>query len=405
MERIAWKQPRTLFGLAACIVLGACVSPADMGVDSGPTATDASMGMGEDAGLDHSPGAEMGPAPDGFDGGTCDGCDDGDSCTIDQCVDGACMNDPIVCDEPPASVCLGDTARMFDRGTCSEGSCEYTPVDEPCPLGCVAGACIQPCGENEHVQAGRCVACTPDEVRPAGDDPSGEDTFCEPGCETAAECVDPARSRCGGDSVCIPCVDDADCSHIGTDHRCRSTEGGSECAPPSALDELEDGSVVSVYGRCSSYFVANQARGGSSGGSCLVTSRYEPAMCDSIRYEVTIRREGERVFVQPGELARMSCERFGWQSGFGALPSWPGSLTPPEFEIIERAAGNAYGDTVHETRCEPQCGSGLPAESDYSASLTEDGLFRLTVSSSFPTDRSIRCPIQTGRARCTFQTR
>ena len=40
------------------------------------------------------------------------------------------------------------------------------------------GGSVPTCAENEHVSNGACTACVAGKVRPAGDDPSGEDTVC-----------------------------------------------------------------------------------------------------------------------------------------------------------------------------------------------------------------------------------
>jgi hypothetical protein len=70
------------------------------------------------------------------------------------CRNAACASDPCAgkaCDAPPAAVCVDSvTLRTFytydtvaDR--CSNGECDYNPVDTDCPRGCENGACKKFC--------------------------------------------------------------------------------------------------------------------------------------------------------------------------------------------------------------------------------------------------------------------
>jgi hypothetical protein len=64
-------------------------------------------------------------------------CDDGDPCTIDECVDGECVFTPMDCDD-------GDPCTI-DR--CVDGKCVFTPMDcddgDPCTSdACVDGVCV-----------------------------------------------------------------------------------------------------------------------------------------------------------------------------------------------------------------------------------------------------------------------
>jgi alpha-tubulin suppressor-like RCC1 family protein len=80
-------------------------------------------------------------------GGSCEEagapCDDGDACTDgDACDAGACVGRAIQCEEPPAASCIdASTRRTSGTGSCNEGTCVYVESTEPCPHGCVDGAC------------------------------------------------------------------------------------------------------------------------------------------------------------------------------------------------------------------------------------------------------------------------
>jgi hypothetical protein len=86
-------------------------------------------------------------------------CDDGDDCTEnDTCSNGSCEGTPIVC-TPPAATCLNpNTARTYSwAGTCSSSSCDFTPTDTLCPAGCSGGACVL--DPNVTVSAGSAHTC------------------------------------------------------------------------------------------------------------------------------------------------------------------------------------------------------------------------------------------------------
>jgi hypothetical protein len=71
-------------------------------------------------------------------------CDDGNDCTVgDTCTNGGCFGTPLVCDTPPAAVCLsGEEARTYDSvGTCNSGLCVYTSHDVTCSGSCTNGSC------------------------------------------------------------------------------------------------------------------------------------------------------------------------------------------------------------------------------------------------------------------------
>jgi hypothetical protein len=67
-------------------------------------------------------------------------------CNAGQCLGDPCMG--VTCTSPPAAICLNGTTRRTygSSGTCALGSCNYAPADTSCPFGCANGSCIaDPC--------------------------------------------------------------------------------------------------------------------------------------------------------------------------------------------------------------------------------------------------------------------
>lgn len=76
-------------------------------------------------------------------------CDDGDPCTEgDSCDGGSCTGTPVTCDTPPSDECVdADTLRTYELfGSCSEGSCTYPSSDIGCSFGCEDGVCLDSTG-------------------------------------------------------------------------------------------------------------------------------------------------------------------------------------------------------------------------------------------------------------------
>ncbi len=72
-----------------------------------------------------------------------------DVACVNGCANGVCVNqDPcqgVVCNTPPAAVCMGNVARTFAAtGTCAAGTCSYQATDVTCPGGCANGLCVSP---------------------------------------------------------------------------------------------------------------------------------------------------------------------------------------------------------------------------------------------------------------------
>jgi hypothetical protein len=148
--------------------------------------------------------------------GTSIGCDDGNPCTQDRCVDAACVHTPL---SGPA---CNDRDHCTENDHCAAGVCVGTPV--VCPddgFSCTDEACVG--GDCVHVPVdSRCTptdACTTSACAPQqrGHDPSG----CTPGPPAAngSECAedgDACTSDVCGDGRCLhePVADRATCNAV-----------------------------------------------------------------------------------------------------------------------------------------------------------------------------------------------
>jgi hypothetical protein len=75
-----------------------------------------------------------------------DACDDGNGCTDgDVCSGDLCGGEPVVCDDPPAPICVSPTTLRTSSagGTCGGSACTYAYTDTTCATGCAGGACIR----------------------------------------------------------------------------------------------------------------------------------------------------------------------------------------------------------------------------------------------------------------------
>jgi hypothetical protein len=69
-----------------------------------------------------------------------------DSCDSSMCTENLCA--AVVCDDPPARYCEGDSVVLFNTiGQCSEGECTYASQTVACGSGCAEGHCVgdDPC--------------------------------------------------------------------------------------------------------------------------------------------------------------------------------------------------------------------------------------------------------------------
>jgi formylglycine-generating enzyme len=111
-----------------------------------------------------------------------------------DCSGNACTSDPcgaVTCETPPAPACPGPhTSRTFASiGTCSGGSCSYTPTDIDCDT-------------NEMCSGGECLLCN-------------TEARCGPDC-TACSGDTPACKDLGTSSECVACTESYPCEGPGS---------------------------------------------------------------------------------------------------------------------------------------------------------------------------------------------
>jgi len=151
-----------------------------------------------------------------------DDCDDGDPCTIDGCVDGACVNAPVDCaDDDPCTIdscdpttgeCLHEDVVCEDGFVCVEGDCLATCAenaecdDEDL---CTDDACVEGVCVNAQKDCDDGDVCTVDACNEATGDCTNLPTVCDDGYACVeGDCV----PTCTEDDECDdgdPCTDDS----------------------------------------------------------------------------------------------------------------------------------------------------------------------------------------------------
>ncbi|MFN2426118.1 MAG: dockerin type I domain-containing protein [Candidatus Binatia bacterium] len=237
-------------------------------------------------------------------GGTGNGCDDEDGCTVDSCdeatdgctygpaEDGAVCDDGLFCtvdDVCTAGICSGATPNTCDdandctNDSCNEGSnsCKNTPANngDPCDDGSF-------CTVDDTCQAGNCVA----QPRVCEDDNSCTDDSCDEEGDlcafvnNSAPCDDglfcTTGDTCGGGtcSVFLPTCDDANaCTTDACD------EGADSCSNTNNSNPCEDGLFCTVSDTCSGGTCGSgPARDCGDGNACTTDSCDEDAdSCDN----------------------------------------------------------------------------------------------------------------------------
>ena len=175
------------------------------------------------------------------------------------CVSGACANDPCAgktCNQPPAAACVTPTTlRTFSTaGTCSGGSCLYTPSDVTCTYGCLSGACSNdPCAgvSCNTPTANSCLSATT--LR----------KFVAPGsCAGGACSYQPQDSTCPFGCASGACNDDP-CQGV----TCNQPPAGA-CVNPTTLRTFSSSGMCNG-GACSYAPSDFNCQYGCSAGACL----------------------------------------------------------------------------------------------------------------------------------------
>ncbi|HEY5928314.1 MAG TPA: hypothetical protein VIV11_41785 [Kofleriaceae bacterium] len=232
--------------------------------------------------------SSMTPCPDGCDNGACNGdpcigvtcnmppakyCVDADSLRVydtgscadgtcsyashDEfcafgCVNGVCNGDPcigVTCNTPPAPHCsAANTKRVYlSPGTCSGGTCSYTFTDQNCPYGCTGGVCL------DCMTDGNCVSgkwCN-----------GGTCTTCNSNAHCGASCANCSATGdyCTG-TACVDCLVDSQCGggNYCNANSCATCNVAAHCGPSctacSASTPMCNGSgCVCTSTSCGSY--------------------------------------------------------------------------------------------------------------------------------------------------------
>lgn len=156
-------------------------------------------------------------------------CDDGDKCTLDRCVDGACAHD-----ELPAGFCCWNDDECDDgiectRDICPAGMCEYVRSTSSC---CVNAA---DCDDADGCTLDLCVASSCAHVRVRNEDAClcTDDRECDDGLD----CTDGACE--GGECVYTPTADEA----------CCVADGDCDDGDPTTADRCERNTCAHDRGR------------------------------------------------------------------------------------------------------------------------------------------------------------
>ena len=208
-------------------------------------------------------------------------CDDGDPCTLDECVDGECVHTPIVgccdtdvdCDDGDPCTndkCVDGVCEYSD--TCGNGICEPSCgetcsncADCACPPGevCVGGICM-PTGACCFLPGPTCEEMLPEaDCLAMGGKYQGDSTTCGSppcrDCQKNGHCDDgdPCTIDTCVDGVCVHTPVDCDDGDPCTNDKCVDgvCEYSDICCPgdingDGAVDGADLGLLLAAWGRC-----------------------------------------------------------------------------------------------------------------------------------------------------------
>ncbi len=241
-------------------------------------------------------------------------CDDADPCTIDDCVSGSCVNDPVNCDDGDActtdscdsgtGLCVNDPIGCDDGDPCTfdgcdsvtgcyhdpvtpccgNGTCESGEDCNTCPDDCISGTGGAVCG-NALCEAGNgedCANCPADcngitTGRPSGRFCCGAtegcgDSRCTSGgysCTTTPQ----GTAYCCGDGICEGAEDDINCA---IDCAACTTDADCDDLDPCTTDVCSSGSCSNTPINCDDGDACTADSCDSATGTCV----NDPIICD-----------------------------------------------------------------------------------------------------------------------------
>lgn len=222
------------------------------------------------------------------------------------CANGRCLNDPcagVTCATPPATVCMGSTRRSsVAPGTCTAGNCSYAPLDTPCPFGCANGACLSdPCTGMTCATPPAAACFNANTLRtfaPTGTCTTGSCTYspsdvpCPLGCLNGAcindpcagvSCAMPPAATCMGPNSVRSYTSPGTCAN----GSCTYTSSVQSCPAPAATcaDAVTRRTFAAACsnGTCGSTPTDTYCPGGCTAGSCVpvVCTRGQTRPCSA----------------------------------------------------------------------------------------------------------------------------
>ncbi len=308
------------------------------GLDAGPMRPDAGLDAGPmrpDAGFDAGPPVECTSASECDDGigcngaercigGTCSagtpfGCDDGISCTVDSCVEGA---------TPTCNFAPND-ALCSPGQTCTGTGCMAMCADSPCRL--VGPQCGCPSGQGCYVSGGTRLCAS------AGTSAPGTTCSGVSGCTPGHICINVASSGAATNMCNRFCDTDSDCAGGLCFYTLNDGAGGSVpdvtiCTTPcdpiaqTGCPSTTSCQLLQESMGAMRYFTDCSAPTGTGGQGASCTTRSD---C----------RAGFGCVGAPGQCLRW-CDGIGFS---GLLGGCPGSLTCYGFTTPIRVGSTTYG--------------------------------------------------------------